>query len=139
MRRETLSMAYPALVAVYDNLDHALDDLTALEILHEDHLIDGFDAAVLDQESGRLHIVKRVDRPRIRVIGEELGSGALSRRQLEAAARELGPGQACLIAVGDSSLAKAFARLARATERGHCPVDTGAGEIAGAVHEALES
>jgi len=132
-------MAHPALVAVYDNLDHALDDLTALEILHEDRLIEAFDAAVIDQENGRPHIVKRVDRPRIRVISEELGSGALPRKQLEAAARQLGPGQACLIALGDSSLAKAFARLTRSTELGRRPVDAGDGEIAAAVHAALES
>lgn len=94
---------------------------------------------MIDQESGRPHVVKRVDRPWARVIGEEFGSGALPRGQLEAAARELGPGQACLIAVGDSSLEKAFAKLTRSTERGHRPVDTGGGEIVGAVHEALES
>ncbi len=66
--------------AVYDNMEDALDDLNALEMLHEDSIIGKFDAAVIDQENGQPHIAKRMDRPRIRVIPEEFGSGALPRK-----------------------------------------------------------
>jgi hypothetical protein len=132
-------MTYRELVAVYNSLDDALDDLTALEILHEDRLIEDFDAAVIDQESGRPHIVKRVDRPRIRVIGEQFGSGSLPRQELEAAAWQLGPSQAGLIMVGDPSLEKPFAKLTRSPKLVKRSVHAGRYEIAGALHEALES
>ena len=61
-------------------MEDALDDLNALEMLHEDSIIGKFDSAVIDQENGQPHIAKRMDRPRIRVIPEEFGSGALSRK-----------------------------------------------------------
>ena len=55
-------------VAVYDDVSSALADLDALDALHDDDLIGKYDAAVIDQESGKPHIVKRVDRPRIDVL-----------------------------------------------------------------------
>jgi hypothetical protein len=75
--------------AVYGNVQDALDDLKAIEQLHEDDLIGKFDAAVIDQEDGKPHIVKRVDRPRVRVIPEVFGGGALPRKELKDAASEL--------------------------------------------------
>src|SRR6201994_4933691 len=102
--------------AVYDNLDDALDDLNALEMLHEDAMIGKFDAAVIDQENGNPHIAKRMDRPRIRVIPEEFGSGALPRKELKEAAGELGANQV------------ASTRLAAPTD-----------EVASQLHEALQS
>ena len=68
-------------VAVYDNVDSALADLDAFDDLHDDGLIGNYDAAVVDNEGGKPHIVKRVDRPRINALPELVGKGALPRGQ----------------------------------------------------------
>jgi uncharacterized membrane protein len=95
-------------VAVYDDVNSAVADLNALDALHESDLIGKYDAAVIDQESGKPHIVKRVDRPRIDVLPELVGKGALPQGELRDAAKELDPGEAALIVVGEPTLAKAF-------------------------------
>jgi hypothetical protein len=41
--------------------------------LHKDEMIGQYDAAVIDKEGGKPHVVKRADRPRIRAIPEWLG------------------------------------------------------------------
>ena len=43
-------------------------------------MIASYDAAVIDKESDTPHIVKRMDRPRIRIIAEVFGSGTLPRK-----------------------------------------------------------
>jgi hypothetical protein len=58
--------------------------------------------------SALAYIVKRLDRPRIRIIPEELGMGPLSRKELKEAAGELSGSQAALIMVGEPTLDKAF-------------------------------
>jgi hypothetical protein len=95
-------------VAVYDSTDAALADLEAIENLHKDDLVGTYDAAVVDQEDGKPHIVKRMDRPSIRVIPEKLGFGKLSHKELDEAANELAANQAGLIVVGEVTLEKAF-------------------------------
>jgi hypothetical protein len=126
--------------AVYDNVDDALNDLNALEMLHEDAMVGKFDAAVIDQENGQPHIVKRMDRPRIRVIPEEFGSGALPRKELKDAARELGPNQVGLLVVGEPTLEKGFDKaVTRADKVVKQSLDTTTDEIAGDLHEALQS
>jgi hypothetical protein len=95
-------------VAVYDDVNSALADLDALGGLHDDDLIGKYDAAVIDQENGKPHIVKRVDRPRIEVLPELIGRGVLPRGQLNDAAKELAPGEAALIVVGEPTLQKAW-------------------------------
>ena len=95
-------------VAVYDNVSSAVADLDALDALHDSDLIGKYDAAVIDQESGKPHIVKRIDRPRIDVLAELVGKGALPRGELRNAAKELDPGEAALIVVGEPTLGKAF-------------------------------
>jgi len=72
--------------AVYGSVDDAKADLEAIEQLHRDDLIGTFDAAVVDQKNGKPHIVKRLDRPVVRIIPEELGFGPLSRKELHEAA-----------------------------------------------------
>ena len=95
--------------AVYDGgKTDALADLGTINELHEDDLIGKYDAAVIDQENGKPHIVKRVDRPRLEVIPELLGGGTLKRHELHDAAKELSPGQAALVVVGDPTIEKAF-------------------------------
>ncbi len=95
-------------VAVYDNVNEALADLDAFEQLHSAEMIGKYDAAVIDKEDGKPHIVKRVDRPRFRVIPELLGSGALPRNELKEAAEELTATQVGLIVVGEPTLEKGF-------------------------------
>jgi hypothetical protein len=94
--------------AVYDNTDAALADLEALEKLHDRDMLGKYDAAVVDKESGKPHIVKRVDRPAYRVVPELFGGGTLPRKELHEAAAELTTGDAGLIVVGEPTLEKAF-------------------------------
>jgi hypothetical protein len=97
-----------AYVAVYDDVDSALADLDALGELHDEDVVGKYDAAVIDQENGKPRIVKRVDNPRINVLPELVGKGALPSGELKDAAKELDPGEAALIAVGEPTLDKAF-------------------------------
>jgi hypothetical protein len=95
-------------VGVYDNVDAARGDLDAVEQLHKEDFVGTFDAAVVDQKNGKPHIVKRMDRPVVRVIPEELGAGVLPRKELKEAAGELAANQAGLIVVGEATLEKGF-------------------------------
>jgi hypothetical protein len=107
--------------AVYDGVDAALTDLKAFQQLHKDELVGKYDAAVIDKEEGKPHIVKRADSPAVRVIPEWLGKGTLPRRELHDAAQALGADQAELIVVGDPTLEKGFeravSRAAKTTKR----------------------
>src|SRR6201986_2180349 len=93
--------------AAYDSLDAALADLDAVEQLHKDEAIGQYDAAVIDKEDGKPHVVKRMDRPYIRVIPEWFGGGTLPRKELHEAAEQLTANQAGLIAVGEPTIEKA--------------------------------
>jgi len=122
--------------AVYD----ALTDLDALEQLHEDAMIGKFDAAVVDQENGQPHIAKRMDRPRIRIIPEAFGSGALPRKELKDAARELDANQAGLIVLGEPTLEKGFDKaVTKADKVVKRSLDATTDEIASELQEALKS
>jgi hypothetical protein len=94
--------------AVYDDVDSAVADLDALGKLHDDKVVGRYDAAVVDLENGKPHIVKRVDNPRVNVLPELVGKGALPSGEVKDAAKGLGEGQAALIFVGDPTLDKAF-------------------------------
>ncbi len=94
--------------AVYEGVTPALEDLGAIEELHEDSMIGKYDAAVIDQEEGKPHIVKRMDRPHIRVIPEMFGGGTLPRKELKEAAQELTSNEAGLVVVGEPTIDKAF-------------------------------
>ena len=126
--------------AVYEDLSTALTDLSVVEQLHKDELIGKFDAAVIDQENGKPHIAKRLDRPRIRVIPEAFGGGTLPRKELHDAAKELSASQAGLIVVGEPTiekgLDKAITGAARVVKRS---VDASTDEIASELQEALKS
>ena len=56
--------------AAYETVEAALADLDAIEQAHKDEVIGQYDAAVIDKEDGKPHVVKRMDRPHIRVIPE---------------------------------------------------------------------
>ena len=94
--------------AIYEDKETALADLAALEKLHDEDMLGKYDAAVVDQEDGKPHIVKRVDKPSYRVVPELFGGGTLSRKELHEAAQELSGGEVGLIVVAEPTLEKAF-------------------------------
>ena len=82
--------------AAYETVDAALADLDAIEQAHKDEVIGQYDAAVIDKQDGKPHVVKRMDRPHIRVIPEWFGGGTLPRKELHEAAEQLTASQAGL-------------------------------------------
>jgi len=78
--------------------------LDAIEQLHKDEMIGQYNAAVIDKENGKPHVVKRMDRPHIRVIPEWFRGGTLPRKELHEAAEQLTANQARLIAVGEPTI-----------------------------------
>jgi hypothetical protein len=126
--------------AVYANTDDALADLDAIEHLHEEDLLGTYDAAVIIGKDGQGHIVKRTDRPYVRIIPEVLGFGRLPRKELKEAAAELASNQAGLIVVGEPTLEKGFDKaVARATKIIKRTVDATTDQLAEEMKEALES
>jgi len=126
--------------AVYGNVNNALADLDGLEQLHKDEMIGKYDAAVIDKQDGKPHIVKRMDRPRVRVIPEVLGLGTLRRKELKEAAEELTSDEAGLIVVGEPTIEKGFDKAitgsAKIVKR---LVDATTDEIASELQEAIKS
>ena len=126
--------------AAYENVTAALAALDAIEQLHKDEMIGSYDAAVIEKENGKPHIVKRMDRPRIRIIPEAFGTGALPRKELHEAAEQLTANEAGLIVVGEptieQALDKAIAGAASVVKRF---VDATTDEIASELREALKS
>jgi uncharacterized membrane protein len=126
--------------AAYENVTDALADLDAVEQLHKDEVIGSYDAAVIDKENGKPHVVKRMDRPRVRVIPETFGSGTLPRRELHEAAEQLTANEAGLIVVGEptmeQALDKAIGDAANVIKRS---VDATTDEISSELREALKS
>jgi len=127
-------------VATYDSVDYAKADLDAIEQLHKDDLIGTFDAAVVDKVNGKPHISKRLGRPMVRVIPEELGFGPLSRKELKQAADQLTGGQAGLIVIGEPTLDRAFDRaVTHAAKTVKHVIDATADELARDMKEAASS
>ena len=126
--------------AAYQSVDAALADLGAIEQLHKDEAIGTYDAAVIDKQNGKPHVVKRMDRARIRVVPEWFGGGTLPRKELHEAAEQLTATQAGLIAVGEPTiekgLNKALTKAARVVKR---TVEATADEITSELQEALKS
>ena len=126
--------------ASYDTVQAAMEALDDIERRHKDQMIGKFDAAVIDKEDGKPHIVKRLDRPRIQVIPEFFGGGKLPRKELHEAAAELTANQAGLIAVGeptiDQGISKALENADKVVKR---TVDATADEITSELQEALKS
>ena len=125
--------------AVYNSVSDAEADLDAIEQLHKDDVIGKFDAAVIDQENGKPHVVKRLDRPAIRVVPEWFGGGTLPRKDLHEVAQELTAGQAGLIAVGEPTMEKALDEaLTNANRVMKRTVDATSDEITSELREALK-
>ena len=126
--------------AAYETVDAALADLDAIEQLHKDEIIGQYDAAVLDKENGKPHVVKRMDRPHMRVIPEWFGGGTLPRKELHEAAEQLTANQAGLIAVGEPTIEKgldqALTKAAKIVKR---TVEGTTDQITSELQEALKS
>ena len=122
--------------AAYETVQAALADLNAIEQLHKDELIGQYDAAVIDQEHGKPHVFKRMDRPHIRVIPEWFGGGTLPRKELHEAAEQLTANQAgSPCASIEKGLDKAFTGAARVVKRA---VQATTDEITSELQEALK-
>ncbi len=126
--------------AAYETTDAALADLDAIEQLHKDQMIGQYDAAVIAKEDGKPHVVKRMDRPHIRVIPEWFGGGTLPRKELHEAAEQLTASQAGLIAVGEPTIEQgldnALTKAAKVVKR---TVEATTDEITSELQEALKS
>jgi hypothetical protein len=126
--------------AAYDSVNAALTDLDAVEQLHKNEMIGDYDAAVIDKQNGKPHVVKRMDRPRTRVIPEMFGGGTLPRKQLRDAAGELTANQAGLIAVGEPTIEKGLDKsLTGAANVVKRSVEATTDEITSELQEALKS
>ena len=94
---------------------------------------------MIDQQAGKPHIVKRMDRSRLRVIPEWFGGGALPRKELKEAAEALTADQAGLIVVGEPTIEKgldqALTGAAKVVKRS---VDATTDEITSELQEALK-
>ena len=125
--------------AVYESVSPALEDLGAIEELHEDSMIGKYDAAVIDQEEGKPHIDKRMDRPHIRVIPEMFGGGTLPRKELKEAAQELTSNEAGLVVIGEPTIDKAFDKaVTHAAKVVRRSLDATADEIEDELKEAFK-
>jgi hypothetical protein len=126
--------------AAYETVEAALVDLDAVELEHMEEMIGQYDAAVIDKKDGKPHVVKRMDRPHIRVIPEWFGGGTLPRKELHEAAEQLTANQAGLIAVGEPTMEKgldeALTRAAKVVKR---IVEATTDEITSELQEALKS
>ena len=126
--------------ASYESVSAALADMDAIEQLHKDEMIGTYDAAVIDKENGKPHIVKRMDRARIRVIPEWFGGGTLPRKELHEAAQELTASEAGLIAVGEPTIEKALDQaLTTADKVVKRTVDATTDEITSELQEAFKA
>ena len=126
--------------AAYETVDAALADLDAIEQAHKVKLIGQYDAAVIDKKDGKPHVVKRMDRPHIRVIPEWFGGGTLPRKELHEAAEELTANQAGLIAVGEPTIEEALdTALSKAAKVVKRTVEATTDEITSELQEALKA
>ena len=126
--------------ASYESASAAMTALDDVEQLHRDQLIGKYDAAVIDKEDGKPRIVKRMDRPGIRVIPEWFGGGAQPRKELREAAEALTANAAGLIVVGEPTIEKALDKaLTGAAKVVKHEVDATTDQIAGELQEALKT
>jgi hypothetical protein len=136
--------------AAYETVRAALADLDTIGLAHIQETIGQFDAAVIDKEYGRPHVVRRMDRPHIRVIPEWFGGGAvprkglheaaLPRKELHEAAEQLTANQAGLIAVGEPTIEEGMDEaLTRAVKVVKRTVEATTDEITSELQEALKS
>ena len=125
--------------AAYASVEAAVADMNAIEQLHKDERIGKFDAAVIDKEDHQPRVVKRMDRPHMRVIPEWFGGGTLPRKELYEAAEYLTAEEAGLIVVGEPTIEKGVDKaLGKASKVVKRSVDATTDEITRELQEALK-
>ena len=127
-------------VAAFSSVPDAEQALATIEQLYSDGAVGTLDAAVIDKENGKPHVVKRMDQPRIRVIPERFGGGALPRKELRAAAEQLTADQAGLLVVSsEPAIEKAVDKaLTGASQVAKHKVDARIDQITSELQEALK-
>jgi hypothetical protein len=126
--------------AAFGSVPDAREAMESIEQLRKDKIIGKFDAAVIDQQDGKPHIVKRMDRPEYRAIPEWFGGGALPRRELKSAASKLTADRAGLLVVGEPTIERAVDNvLASASSMVKHEMDATVDEISSELEEALKS
>ena len=103
--------------ATYPTVAAARAVLDTIEHLPKDEVTGKYDAAVIDKENGKPHVVKRMDHPHTRIIPEWFGGGALTRKELNEAAEELLAAEAGLIVVGDATIEPALDKALTGTAK----------------------
>jgi hypothetical protein len=126
--------------AAFSSITDAEKALDTIEGLYKDGAVGTLDAAVIDKENGKPHVVKRMDRPRVRIIPEWFGGGALPRKELHEAAEELTADRAGLLVVsGEPAIEKALDKaLAGAAKVAKHHVDATIDQITSELQEALK-
>jgi hypothetical protein len=102
--------------AAYPTVAAAQAVLTTIEQLHNADVDGPYDAAVVAKESGKPHVVKRLDHPRAHIIPEWFGGGELTRKELDDAAGELAADEAGLVVVGEASIEPALDKVFTGTK-----------------------
>ena len=105
---------------------------------HLDKVSGPYDAAVIDKENGKAHVVERMDHPRARIIPEWFGGGTLTRKELNDAAEELLAGEAGLIVIGEATIEPAIdqALTGKVTKR---EIEATVDQITSELQEAFKS
>jgi hypothetical protein len=103
------AVTYPTVAAAQAVLD-------TIEHLHKE-VAGKYDAAVVDKENGKAHVVRRIDHPHVRVIPEWFGGGALTRKELNEAAEELLADEAGLIVLGEATIEPALDKALAGTAK----------------------
>jgi len=94
---------------------------------------------VIDKEDHQPRVVKRMDRPHMRVIPEWFGGGTLPRKELYEAAEYLTAEEAGLIVVGEPTIEKGVDKaLGKASKVVKRSVDATTDEITRELQEALK-
>jgi hypothetical protein len=126
--------------ASFSSVTDAEQALASIEQLYKQGAVGTLDAAVIDKVNGKPHVVKRLDRPRIRVIPEWFGSGALPRKELHEAAEQLTADRAGLLVIsGEPAIEKALDKaLAGAGKVAKHKVDATIDQVTSELQEALK-
>jgi hypothetical protein len=123
--------AYPTAAAAHAVLD-------TIEHLPRHEVVGDYDAAVIDKENGKPHVVKRMDHPRSRIIPEWFGGGALTRKELNDAAAELVADEAGLIVVGSAAIEPALDKVFTGTKVVKREIEATIDQITSELQEAFK-
>jgi len=134
-------MAEPEYVVVYAATYPSVAAARAVldTIEHLDKEVSGpYDAAVVDKENGKAHVVKRIDHPHVHIIPERFGGGDLTRKELIEAAGELLADEAGLIVVGEATIEPALDKVLTGTKVVKREIEATVDQITSELQEAFK-